>query len=95
MGSGHAFYAGANLKEWDNLMAADIDLKNRMGNALAFKPLSWRLRKKPIIITVNRLAIGGGMEYIVNCNLIVVADTAYFSLPKVKRGISPIRGALP
>lgn len=94
-GSGRAFCAGADLKEWDNSMAADADPKNRMGNAPAFKPLSRRLGKKPIIAAVNGLAMGGGTEYVVNCDLVVAADTAYFGLPEVKRGISPIGGALP
>jgi len=94
-GSGSAFCAGADLKEWDNLMAADADPKNRMGNAPTFKPLSRRLGKKPIIAAVNGLAMGGGTEYVVNCDLVVAADTAYFGLPEVKRGISPIGGALP
>lgn len=83
------------MKEWNNSMADDADPKNRMGNAPAFKPLSRRLGKKPIIAAVNGLAMGGGCEFIVNCDLVIASDEAYFGLPEVKRGLAAIGGALP
>ncbi|ERS95805.1 enoyl-CoA hydratase [Sporothrix schenckii 1099-18] len=94
-GTGRAFSAGADLKEWNRSMAPDADPSKRMGNAPAFKPLSRRLGKKPVIAAVNGLAMGGGCEFIVNCDLVVAADDAYFALPEVKRGIAAIGGALP
>ncbi|KAF2501252.1 enoyl-CoA hydratase/isomerase [Lophium mytilinum] len=94
-GTGRAFSAGADLKEWNSSMDADADPNSRMGNAPAFTPLSRRLGKKPVIAAVNGLAMGGGTEFIVNCDLVVAAEEAYFGLPEVKRGISPIGGALP
>jgi enoyl-CoA hydratase/carnithine racemase len=94
-GTGRAFSAGADLKEWNKSMGDDVDPKDRMGNAPAFKPLSRRLGKKPVIAAVNGLAMGGGCEFIVNCDLVVAADTAVFGLPEVKRGVAAIGGALP
>ncbi|WQF78905.1 Putative enoyl-CoA hydratase/isomerase, ClpP/crotonase-like domain superfamily [Colletotrichum destructivum] len=94
-GTGRAFSAGADLKEWNSTMAADADPSKRMGNAPAFKPLSRRLGKKPVVAAVNGLAMGGGCEFVVNCDLVVAADDAYFGLPEVKRGIAAIGGALP
>lgn len=94
-GTGRAFSAGADLKEWNSSMAADADPSKRMGNAPAFKPLSRRLGKKPVIAAVNGLAMGGGCEFVVNCDLVIAADDAYFGLPEVKRGIAAIGGALP
>ncbi|KAK5630423.1 hypothetical protein RRF57_006138 [Xylaria bambusicola] len=94
-GTGRAFSAGADLKEWNNSMSDDVDPKNRMGNAPAFKPLSRRLGKKPVIAAVNGLAMGGGCEFVVNCDLVVAAEDAYFGLPEVKRGLAAIGGALP
>ncbi|KZF22339.1 enoyl-CoA hydratase/isomerase [Xylona heveae TC161] len=90
-----AFSAGADLKEWNNSMADDADPQNRMGNAPAFKPLSRRLGKKPVIAAVNGLAMGGGCEFAVNCDLVIASETAYFALPEVKRGVAAIGGALP
>ncbi|KAF8857257.1 enoyl-CoA hydratase/isomerase [Acephala macrosclerotiorum] len=90
-----AFSAGADLKEWNDSMKDDADPRQRLGNAPAFKPLSRRLGKKPVIAAVNGLAMGAGTEFAVNCDLVIAADTAYFALPEVKRGVSPIGGALP
>ncbi|KAM0327091.1 hypothetical protein ACHAQA_006218 [Verticillium albo-atrum] len=94
-GTGRAFSAGADLKEWNSSMGDDADPNKRMGNAPAFTPLSRRLGKKPVIAAVNGLAMGGGCEFVVNCDLVVAAEEAVFGLPEVKRGIAAIGGALP
>ncbi|GAD91999.1 carnitinyl-CoA dehydratase [Paecilomyces variotii No. 5] len=90
-----AFSAGADLKEWNNSMDENSDSRNRVGNAPAFKPLSRRLGKKPVIAAVNGLALGAGAEFVVNCDIVIAADIAYFGLPEVKRGVAPIGGCLP
>jgi enoyl-CoA hydratase/carnithine racemase len=35
--------------------------------------------KKPVIAAVNGLALGGGCETIVNCDIVVAADSATVS----------------
>lgn len=94
-GTGRAFSAGADLKEWSGSMSDDVDPSKRMGNKPAFVPLSRRLGKKPIIAAVNGLAMGGGCEFVVNCDLVIASEHAVFGLPEVKRGVAPIGGALP
>jgi enoyl-CoA hydratase/carnithine racemase len=54
-----------------------------------------RSGKKPIIAAVNGICMGGGFEMIANCDLVVAATSAIFSLPEVKRGIVPVAGCLP
>lgn len=51
--------------------------------------------KKPIIAAVNGICMGGGFEMVANCDLVVAASTAIFSLPEAKRGIVPVAGCLP
>ena len=65
-GAGKAFSAGADLKEWNDSMKDGADPKLRVGNAPAFKPLSRRLGKKPVIAAVNGLAVGAGAEFAIN-----------------------------
>lgn len=51
--------------------------------------------KKPIIAAVNGICMGGGFEMVANCDVVVAASSAVFSLPEVKRGIVPVAGCLP
>ena len=51
-------------------------------------------REKPIIAAVNGVAMGGGMEIALSCDLIVAADTAKFALPEVKVGLFAAAGGV-
>ncbi|KAF2093802.1 enoyl-CoA hydratase/isomerase [Rhizodiscina lignyota] len=93
-GAGRAFCAGADLKEWNASMAPGSDPKKRVAAGGA-KPFSRRLGKKPVIGAINGLAMGGGMEFTANCDVVVASEKAVFCLPEVKRGVSPFAGVLP
>jgi enoyl-CoA hydratase/carnithine racemase len=49
---------------------------------------------KPIIARVNGLALGGGFEIALACDLIVAAESASFALPEPKRGLIPFAGGV-
>src|SRR3569833_415392 len=51
--------------------------------------------KKPIIAAVNGSCLGGGLEMVANCDLVIASSSAVFPLPEVKRGIVPVAGCLP
>jgi crotonobetainyl-CoA hydratase len=53
----------------------------------------WDL-KKPLIAAINAPAIGGGMELALACDLMVMAENAYFELPELQRGLLPDGGGL-
>jgi enoyl-CoA hydratase len=48
-----------------------------------------RRRTKPLIAAVEGFALGGGLELVLCCDLVVAAHDAMFGLPEVKRGLMP------
>ncbi|KIW62846.1 hypothetical protein PV04_09738 [Phialophora macrospora] len=90
-----AFSTGADLKEWQSKVSTAAKPGAGPGDVPGAVPLSNRSGKKPIIAAVNGLALGGGCEMVVNCDLVIAADTAMFGLVEVKRGVAPYAGVLP
>ncbi|KAG7285656.1 hypothetical protein NEMBOFW57_007948 [Staphylotrichum longicolle] len=78
--------------EW-NQMNKDGVVNSMAAPGLAGLPR--RSGKKPIIAAVNGLCMGGGFEMVANCDVVVAASTAVFSLPEAKRGIVAVAGCLP
>ncbi|KAH9176869.1 enoyl-CoA hydratase/carnithine racemase [Lactarius sanguifluus] len=87
-GHGRAFCAGADLKFVDQTA-------HRVWTVNGFGSLSRRVMSKPIIAAVNGIAFGGGMEIVLNCDIVIASDNATFALPEVKRGVVAAQGGIP
>ena len=49
---------------------------------------------KPTIAVVHGAAVGGGATFAACCDVVIAADTAFFSLPEVRVGMAPM-GVMP
>ena len=49
---------------------------------------------KPLIAAVNGVAMGGGMEIALACDLIIASDNAKFALPEPKVGLAALAGGM-
>ena len=97
-GAGRIFCAGADLKAWNTDQQSGVtDEQERTLRAHphGFGGLSRRRSVKPIIAAVNGGAYGGGVEMVLNCDIVVASEGAKFALPEVKRGVVAIQGGIP
>ena len=46
----------------------------------------------PVIARVNGLALGGGFEMVMGCDIVVAAEHASFGLPEARVGLMPLDG---
>ncbi len=88
-GEGRAFCAGADLKEREGAPPEAIWQHNRKIFQI---PLDLERLPVPTIAAVNGLALGGGCEIALGCDLRWAADSAEFGCPEVTRGIIPAGG---
>ena len=87
-GEGRAFSAGNDLR-WQ----AEGNVRPPM--PLGFAGLTSRFDLvKPVIAAVNGVAMGGGFEIALACDLIIASDKAVFALPEPKVGLAALAGGL-
>jgi crotonobetainyl-CoA hydratase len=89
-GAGRAFCAGADLKA----LAAGVSVDSPEHPHLGFGGLVRREGGKPLVAAVNGAAMGGGVELLLACDLVVAAESAVLALPEVRRGLFAAAGAL-
>lgn len=76
----------------DTVFSAGADLASGPGEPTprgGIVGLINRRRTKPLIAAVEGMALGGGFELVLCCDLVVASKTALFGLPEVKRGLMP------
>lgn len=86
-GQGGVFAAGADIGELSGQGMVDLMQEDRLA-------LWRRLRetKRPLVAAVEGLALGGGMELAMLCDLIVAGEGARFGQPEIRLGIIPGAG---
>ncbi len=81
-----AFVAGADIKEFASLDAAQGSALSKRGQDIFF--LIERFHA-PVIACVNGFALGGGCELAMACHMRIAADSARFGQPEVNLGLVP------
>ncbi|NPV20090.1 enoyl-CoA hydratase [Bradyrhizobium aeschynomenes] len=87
-GSAKAFAAGADIAAMADWGYSDVYNSN-------FITRNWetiRRVRKPVIAAVAGLALGGGCELALACDIIVAGRSAKFGLPEIKLGLLPGAG---
>lgn len=88
-GDGQYFSAGADLKEM-----ATLDLSRAPEIARAGQELFGRIAglPVPVIAAINGLALGGGLELALACDLRIAGESAKLGAPEVNYGLMPAYG---
>jgi len=81
------FCAGADLK-------AVSKRENILTKKGGFAGLVGFPRTKPLIAAVDGMALAGGCEIVLACDLVVASPKANFGVPEVKRSLIPAAGGL-
>ena len=86
-GAGRAFSAGNDLK------AQALIGGRRQFATSGFAGLTTRFDlDKPIVAAVNGLALGGGLELALACDLVILDEEAYVGLTEPRVGLAPLMG---
>lgn len=87
-GAGRAFSAGNDLRH-------QAEGGERVPVPSGFGGLTSRFdMTKPVIAAVNGVAMGGGFEIALACDLIIASEKAIFALPEPKVGLAALAGGL-
>lgn len=85
-GTEHSFAAGADIREVQN--ANPFEAKEFI-NKVSRNFFALEDHPKPIIAAVRGLALGGGFEVMITCDIVIVAEDAVLGLPEIRLGIFP------
>src|SRR5437016_10335389 len=87
-----AFCAGADMKNSGNQTGLEYWAAARPGG---FGGIALReTLDVPVIARVNGVALGGGFEMVLGCDIVVACDDASFGLPEPRVGRMPLDGGM-
>lgn len=85
-GAGRAFCSGDDLKDFESQLGSEekvhayVERIQDVTRAIV-------LGDKPVIGAVHGWAVGGGLEWVINCDFAIAAESSRFFFPEVKWGL--------
>ncbi|MCK9520509.1 MAG: enoyl-CoA hydratase-related protein [Dehalococcoidia bacterium] len=94
-GVGRAFSAGTDLQQLSSQTPSQARAESYASTPDPDRPAPWTFPaiKKPVIAAVNGVAVGLGVEFTLQCDLRIAAESARFGWVFVHRGLVPDTGA--
>lgn len=86
-----AFCAGADIKEFASVRDQVIEKKLRNENQALLKI---ETLSKPVIAAMDGIALGGGCEIALACDIRIISENSRIGLPEIKLGVFPGSGGL-
>jgi enoyl-CoA hydratase len=80
-----AFSAGADISQFPS--RHPVDVVTSKARRRPYETI--REMPKPVIAAVNGLALGGGCELVLACDIVIAADSARFGQPEIRVGVIP------
>jgi enoyl-CoA hydratase/carnithine racemase len=84
-GEGRAFCAGDDLKEFDKQSESDASIRQHIERIQRITR-DLMFNDKPVIGAIHGFAVGGGFEWLLNCDLVVAADGLVCFFPEMEWG---------
>jgi enoyl-CoA hydratase/carnithine racemase len=84
-GEGRAFCAGDDLKEFDKQSESDASIRQHIERIQRITR-DLMFNDKPVIGAIHGFAVGGGFEWLLNCDLVVAADDLVCFFPEMEWG---------
>ena len=84
-GEGRAFCSGDDLKEFELQSQSDASIKAHIS---AIQEITYLMMgsDKPIVGAIHGYAVGGGFEWLLNCDIVVAADNLVAYFPEMDWG---------
>lgn len=85
-GAGRAFCSGDDLKEFDE-QAGTADETRRYVESIQDITREIVLGERMVVGAIHGWAVGGGLEWVINCDLALVAEGTRFFFPEISWGL--------